>query len=143
MIKSFCDEYAFLSNFFEAPFEIEGLRYKTVEHYYQAQKTDDPVERSYIRNLPTPKEAKARGYKVQLRGEWEWVKLDVMRRAVKAKFEQNPALKKRLLATKNEQLQETNTWGDEYWGVDSKTGAGLNWLGRILMEVRAQLKERK
>ena len=32
-----------------------------------------------------------------------------------------------------------NIWGDHLWG--SVNGIGKNWLGRILMQVRAELKE--
>ena len=40
-------------------------------------------------------------------------------------------------------LEEGNTWHDTFWGVDAKTGEGLNHLGRILMKVRDELREKE
>lgn len=79
-------------------------------------------------------------HKVELRSDWEEVKLDVMRDVVFAKFFQNPELAKRLLATGGSNLIEGNNWHDTFWGVDSETGEGQNNLGKILMEIRAELK---
>lgn len=67
------------------------------------------------------------------------VKLGFMEEIVRAKFLQNPHLAGKLLATKERQLVEGNTWGDTYWGVDIRTGQGENHLGRILMQVRNEL----
>jgi len=56
---------------------------------------------------------------------------------VRAKFEQNPDLAAKLIATGDEELVEGNTWGDTYWGVCR--GVGQNKLGKILMNVRQEL----
>ncbi len=56
------------------------------------------------------------------------------------KFTRNPQLREMLLATGDKYLEETNHWGDKYWGVDYKTGVGFNKLGVILMDVRDRLK---
>lgn len=58
---------------------------------------------------------------------------------VRAKFEQNPDLRQKLLSTGSEELIEGNTWGDTFWGVCK--GSGQNWLGRILMFVRDEVRE--
>ena len=55
------------------------------------------------------------------------------------KFWRNPTLKQRLLATGQRYLEETNHWGDLYYGVDYRTGKGQNVLGQILMKVRTCL----
>lgn len=60
-----------------------------------------------------------------------------MKDAVFAKFDQNPLVKKLLLATGNALLVE-HTKNDNYWG-DGGNGKGKNRLGEILMEVRAAL----
>ena len=117
------------------------MTYRSVEHYFQAQKTLDPLERADVRSAPTPVEAKARGKQVTLRADWEQVKFDVMRVGVREKFVQNPVLKQRLLDTGDEELQEGNHWRDAVWGIDEATGQGQNWLGRILMETREQLRK--
>ena len=64
---------------------------------------------------------------------------DVMRRAVTAKFTQHAALQALLLSTGDAVLVE-RTPRDHFWG-DGGDSSGQNWLGRILMEVRAALRE--
>jgi len=61
-----------------------------------------------------------------------------MYQVCKAKFTQNADLAERLLATGDEMLIESNDWGDRIWGqVD---GLGQNYLGKILMRIRTELK---
>ena len=78
---------------------------------------------------------------MQLRADWEDVKLSIMEDIVRAKFTQNEDLKQLLLATGDLVLEEGNTWHDTFWGVDVKTQEGENHLGRILMRVRQELRE--
>ena len=70
--------------------------------------------------------------------DWEVVKEDVMRVAVRAKFTQHAALAEMLVATGDAEIVE-HTPNDSYWG-DGGDGSGKNRLGRILMEVRAELR---
>ena len=72
-----------------------------------------------------------------LRRDWEEVKDDVMRDALRAKFEQHAELLGLLLSTGDADLVE-HTRNDRYWG-DGGDGSRLNMLGRILMEVRREL----
>lgn len=137
-IGEFQGEYRFLSNFWPAPCEFEGVRYPSSEHAYQAAKTLDTVERSRIAALSTPSEAKKAGRALALRADWETVKFDVMRACVRSKFALNPDLAEKLLATGDALLEEGNTWGDRTWGVVD--GVGENRLGRILMDVRGELR---
>ena len=85
-------------------------------------------------------EAKRKGRHVQLRPDWEDVKLSIMEEVVRAKFTQNEDLKALLLATGDSVLEEGNTWHDIFWGVDARTRKGENHLGRILMQVREELR---
>jgi ribA/ribD-fused uncharacterized protein len=66
------------------------------------------------------------------------VKVDVMRKAVAAKFEQHPEIAALLLGTGESRVVE-HTKNDTFWG-DGGDGSGRNMLGRILMEVRARLR---
>lgn len=86
-------------------------------------------------------ESKRLGRKVDLRTDWDLVKLDVMRRVVRAKFEQHPNLAQYLIDTGDAELIEGNTWHDVYWGVDLKTDEGENHLGKILMALRQEFRE--
>ena len=132
-INSFRDEYFFLSNFYEAPVEYDGITYQSNEAAFQAQKCADKKDREQFAHL-SPGDAKRMGRRVSLRPDWEDVKVNVMRDIVTAKFEQNPDLREQLMRLKEIYLEEGNTWGDRVWGtVDGK---GANLLGQILMDVR-------
>ena len=76
-----------------------------------------------------------------LRPDWEEIKDHEMEEIVRAKFEQNKDLRKKLVDTKDAVLVEGNTWNDRYWGVDEKTGEGQNRLGKILMKIRSEMQE--
>ena len=80
---------------------------------------------------------KGRSRSRPLRPDWESVKDDVMRDAVRRKFQLSP-LRAVLLSTGDAELVE-RTPRDKYWG-DGGDGTGKNMLGKILMEVRAELR---
>lgn len=139
VVREFRGPFAFLSNFYPAPVELDGVLYSTVEHAYQAAKTTDPEWRARIRACPSPGAAKRMGRMAPLRrGRYE-MRVAVMRELVAQKFTQHPELAKALLATGNPILVEGNRWGDQFWGVDLETMVGVNQLGKILMDVRAEL----
>jgi ribA/ribD-fused uncharacterized protein len=127
------------SNFSPAPVTLDAREYPTVEHAYQAAKTLDPTEREWVRVARSPGEAKRRGRRVTMRPDWDAVKVEVMRDLLRQKFASGERLHE-LMATGNDLLMEGNNWHDEFWGVCScpKHGRGLNWLGRLLMEIRAE-----
>ena len=81
------------------------------------------------------------GRQVTLRTDWEQVKVSIMEKIVRAKFVQNPYLMKKLLDTGELLLIEGNTWKDTFWGVDINNGEGKNHLGKILMNVREELRK--
>ena len=135
MINEFRGKYYFLSNFYEAPVTWNGLTYLNNEAAFQSAKTFS--DRECFTNLD-PSSAKKLGRKVQLRSDWENVKDDVMYEICKAKFSQNTELKKGLLSTGNENLEEGNTWGDKIWGTVH--GIGENRLGKLLMRIREELR---
>jgi DNA-directed RNA polymerase II subunit RPB2 len=120
----------------------------TVEHYYQAMKFPaDPEWQEAIRRAATPVKAKTMGNDPAhpLRGDWDAIKERVMKKALKAKFEQNPALLALLQSTGDRKLVEAST-SDLYWGSgpstgSRKTGKGQNRLGVLMEEVRGELKD--
>jgi N-glycosidase YbiA len=138
MISGFIGEYRFLSNFYGSPIEFEGIQFRTVEHAFQAAKTNRVGERFRITTLPTPAQAKKVGRTLHLRSDWEVVKQDVMLGLLRHKFKRGTLLAEKLVATGDEELVEDNHWGDTYWGVCS--GRGENHLGRLLMQVREELR---
>lgn len=127
-----------LSNFalLDKPLRMGGHDYATLEHYFQAAKTINPEERKFIRDAPTPAEAKRRGLHVSMRGDWDSLRLDVMEAGLRKKFAQ-PSFASALAATGDALILEGNTWGDQFWGVSK--GVGLNKLGRLMMQIRAEM----
>ena len=137
---SVTDEHGELSNFAEFPVQLDGKRWPTVEHYFQAQKKTTPAEQEAVRRAKTPEIAAriGRDRKQKLRRDWESAKVDVMRRAVDAKFRQHDDLRALLLSTGDARLIE-HTENDSFWG-DGGDGRGRNMRGRSLQDVRARLR---
>lgn len=143
MIVEFENEYAFLSNFYPSPFIHDGIEYPTVEHFFQAAKTLDIQKRKAIAAAKTPGLAKRMGRSVQLRSDWEKVKVYYMELGLRLKFA-NKDLAEKLLATGDEELIEGNWWCDQTWGSCNcpkhiRT-PGRNLLGILLMELRKELQ---
>lgn len=138
-IDSFKGENAFLSNFYDAPVCYDGITYKNSEAAFQAQKTENREDRFAFADL-SARDAKRLGRSTKLRKGWSDMRVYIMSEIVHAKFEQNPDLAEKLLATGNDALIEGNTWNDKFWGVDSRTGEGQNMLGNVLMGVRTTLR---
>ena len=133
-INSFRGKFNFLSNFYSTPIPFEGLYFNSVESAFQAYKTLDHDERIRFTTL-SASQAKREGRKLELRHDWNEVKVKIMKALVSTKFKE-PYLKKLLLDTKDLPLIEGNKWGDTFWGKCN--GKGRNELGVILMEVRAE-----
>lgn len=136
-ICGFFGEYRYLSNFYGAPLVVDGILYPTSEHAFQAAKTLDMRDRLIISNISSPAIAKKMGKAVQLREDWEYVKVTLMKDIVRLKFLSNPQLAIKLLGTDELYLEETNTWNDTFWGVCD--GKGKNMLGHILMDTRDEI----
>ena len=139
-INEFRNDNYFLSNFYECPVTYDGLTYRNNESAFQAQKCINSKDREQFTTLNSS-EAKKLGRRVVLRKDWENIKVQVMKEIVTAKFEQNEDLQQKLLDTGDAYLEEGNTWGDRVWGTVN--GAGANNLGKILMEVRENIRLEK
>ena len=135
-IKGFSGAYRFLSNFWPVEIEYEGIVYPTTEHAYQASKTLDVDQRKIISEISSPSYAKKYGGEIKIREDWDAVKDQVMLDVLRLKFQRDD-LKNMLVITGDAHLEETNTWGDTYWGVSK--GVGQNRLGKLLMQVRSEV----
>lgn len=138
LIMQMINEYDFLNNFYNCQVTYDGITYRNSESAFQAQKTKTKHERLRFANLP-PQKAKSIGRGVKLREDWEEVKDQIMYEVVKAKFQQNPDLKQKLLDTDNSKIVEGNYHHDRYWGIDMRTMQGYNKLGKICEKVREEL----
>ena len=145
-ITSFNGPNRFLSNFYQSVIIVKQntifiehryISFATVEHAYQAAKTDNLLEKFKISQCSTPGEAKRLGQKLELIDNWDNLKVDIMHDLLRAKFT-IPELRQKLLDTGNRVLIEGNNWGDKFWGVCE--GEGENMLGELLMQVRNEIK---
>lgn len=141
-IWGFRGDNHFLSNFYPAKVK----RYPTSEHAYQAAKSLDPDYRLLIAQCKTPGHAKKLGSKVILRPNWNNIKNNIMLEVLRIKFNDNPEMRELLLATDSKNLIEGNLWHDNYWGhcgcIKCKYKEHENYLGRLLMAVRLELKRK-
>jgi len=121
------------------PLLYQGMEFRTVENFYQAMKTKDIDERRKIAPMD-PYKAKRYAGSILLREDWDSIKLDVMRYALKHKFAPGTEWHKKLMEFEEGIVfVERNNWHDNYWGscVCERCGnQGQNHLGRILTEVR-------
>ena len=138
-IKGFFGEARYLSNFYPCYVRVFDAVFPSTEHAYQFKKA--PVGKFQPDDVITltANEVKKWGRRITIRDDWEKIKVDIMHTCVYAKFTQNLELKKKLLETGQKHLEETNWWGDKFYGVDYRTGEGKNVLGNLLMSVRNQI----
>ncbi len=132
--------YNELSNFHKAKFMLDGKEWPSVEHYFHAQKfSSSPEYQEKIRAASEPNRAKTLGSSKEfpIRNDWDTYREEVMRKALKAKFEQNPNLKQLLASTAPRPLVEDTM--DAYWG-QGRNKKGKNRLGILLMELRDAAK---
>lgn len=139
---SVSEPYGCFSNFSPHGIELDGVCWLTVEHYYQAQKfvgTPDSIIIPSIQTVPRACDAAQLGRDKTRnpRPDWDTVKLNVMRRAVMAKFLTHLDIQAVLLGTGDAVLVE-NSPTDWFWGC-GQDGTGQNHLGQILMSVRAAI----
>jgi N-glycosidase YbiA len=134
------EKYGAFSNFAKYSFDVDGRLWPTSEHYFQAQKFKGTVHEEKVRAAPSVRDAAkiGRDRSLPLRTDWEDVKLDAMRAALRHKFAAHPDLVDLLMSTGDEEIVEQTT-DDYYWGCGSD-GTGLNMLGKLLVELRAQFR---
>jgi ribA/ribD-fused uncharacterized protein len=141
------------SQWYEADFTVDGVRYPTAEHFMMASKATlfgDETTRLEILEASEPGKAKALGRKIRGFDEARWVehRFDIVSRANHAKFSQNPDLRAFLERTGTQVLVEASPV-DRIWGIglakddpkanDPGQWQGLNLLGFALEDVRAAL----
>ncbi len=141
------------SQWYEASFELDGIKYPTAEHYMMAEKArlfQDEAILEQILAANHPGEAKKLGRLVKgfQQETWEKHRVAIVVRGNKGKFEQNERLQDFLLGTREKILVEASP-RDLIWGIGLAQNhldadnpykwRGLNLLGFALMEVRSIL----
>ena len=141
------------SQWFEASFEIDGIHYRTAEHYMMASKArlfDDRIILTEILAAQHPREAQKLGQKIQNFQEevWNAHRFQLVVDGNIAKFRQNHLLSEFILSTQDQILVEASP-DDRIWGIglaadnpgikNPHLWQGSNLLGFALMEVRSRL----
>jgi ribA/ribD-fused uncharacterized protein len=147
-------QYKNFSNGSQHPIDMDGEKFPTVEHYFQAMKAkefkDDEIYNKILK-AKTPKAAKALGKKVKnfVIEVWESKRDELMEKAIRAKFVQHPEIRKELMATEEKIIGKADP-RDTYWGIGTSMELekakfpskwrGQNKLGRMLMALRNTFK---
>ncbi len=149
--------FYFLSNFYPAPFVLDGQEWPHVEMYYQSRKSTNPAYRaelarkrhaswskyvgdSRIGDTEIARKSWFRRYPDDQREDWDEIKEESMRVGLWTKFSQNKQLGDALDRTRQTLLVEDST-GDSFWGCGSD-GLGVNMLGMMLMDLRTDRDRR-
>ncbi|SHG48809.1 NADAR family protein [Massilia sp. CF038] len=145
---------ACFSQWFGAPFDVDGVSYRTAEHFMMAEKArlfGDAAALAQVLAARSPAQAKAAGRGVLRFDEtlWQEKRWEIVVRANVAKFAQHQALAAFLLQTKDRILVEASPV-DKIWGIGlaaddphaehPRRWKGLNLLGFALMEARTRLQ---
>jgi ribA/ribD-fused uncharacterized protein len=121
---------ACLSQWYPAPFTVDGVRYATAEHFMMAGKArlfgDAEAEKRVLAG-DDPGKAKGAGRKVRGFDEETWAehRYDLVVAANEAKFGQHPALRDFLLATGDRVLVEASPY-DTVWGFRLLPHSSMN-----------------
>lgn len=142
MIYTFkSEEYKWLSNMALCQISLKGRVFKSVEHAYVSEKRGDDEWREFCANTElTPHQIKKKGQEIDVRPDWDNIKVMVMEYCLRSKFKHEP-FRTLLRDTGKQNIQEGNYWNDTFWGVDLKQNPniGENHLGRLIMKIRDEL----
>lgn len=145
-----------LSQWWPAPFTVDGVEFATAEHYMMWHKAmlfgdDQSAERILLAADPRQAKALGRGVRGFDQPRWEASRYEIVVAASVAKFGQRPELRNFLLGTGQRVLVEASPT-DRVWGIgltaddpraeDPARWRGLNLLGFALMAARAVLAAR-
>lgn len=134
-------DFYVLSNFSAFRLRWKGHNFDTSEAAYHWEKFPDRADIQFeIETADSAHEAfkiaeRLRGFR---RPDWDEVKVDVMLDILRAKAAQHDYVRRKLLATGDRELVE-DSWRDDFWGWGPNR-SGANMLGRLWMEVRAELR---
>jgi len=137
-------EFFCLDNFSSFGIDYNGIYYQTIEHAYQSLKFKDvapKVEKQIIECHSAYDAQKIAHENIEKQVKnWDDIKLDVMEKLVRAKLEQHPYVKKKLLETKNNLICEDSP-KDSFWGIGPNRD-GRNELGKLWMKLRDELNNK-
>ena len=138
--------YIYFSPYTAHAIEVDGVVFPTLEHAYQCQRYTDPKIIEEIKNARSPVYAwetssKYKQFKIQVFKQEEH-KLAVMKKLMRLKALQHEDVRKALLDSADQKIVKhivTYPPGDGFWD-DGEDGTGLNYVGRMWMEIREELR---
>lgn len=135
------DAHEPLSSYSRHGFDLEGVHWPSVEHYFQGMKFEDPTEREKVRLAEHPKIARRLGRRrfKRIRRDWSKIRRTIMTRAIYTKCRTHPDVAQRLLDTGDSTLVESSQY-DYFWGC-GRDRRGSNVYGAVLMDVRKKLRD--
>lgn len=127
------------SNMSSYAVEIDGVLYMTSEHAYQAAKFSDPELQQRIIAARSGFEAKMLSLEFDsfVPTNWNDIKLDVMEKILRAKLEQHPHIREKLLETGDRDIIEASPH-DDFWGWGAEKN-GQNMHGKLWMKLRSEI----
>lgn len=125
------EKYYEFTNFYASPIELDGNQWPTTEHYFQAQKFIGTQLVEIIRQKKYPRDvfeyAQKPDIACQCRKDWKEVKVQVMKKALVAKFTQHMMIS----ASCSWALERENLWGGHLMihsgGMEVTARAKTNW----------------
>lgn len=131
-------EFYVFSNFSSFAVEWKGRLYPTSEHAYHSEKFENEVTKEQIRSCRSAHDALKLAWSIkdQYRADWQDIKVSIMEEILKAKLEQHPYIKRKLLESGNREIVE-DSWKDDFWGWGPNKD-GQNQLGKIWMKLREE-----
>lgn len=130
------------------PIHVNGVRILTSEALYQACRFPHlPDVQKLIIGQISPMTAKMRSkpYRKDSRPDWDQVRVRIMRWSLRMKLANNWNAFSTLLLKTGERPIVEESRKDDFWGAkvvdDGDTLVGMNVLGRLLMELREQVKQ--
>lgn len=122
------------SNLAVIPITLDSFTWHSAEQFYQASKFTDEKIIIKIKECPNPFRCAAIGQtrEFKIRDDWEDIKVSVMERAIRARFDQQPDLADILKRSKGTLYDHSAE--DNFWGI------GSNVTGKILMKIRDELQ---
>lgn len=132
-------EFYVFSNFSSFQLEWKGYVWMTSEHAYHSEKFNDSEILRKLKEARSAHEAIKLAYanKDNYIKDWDEIKLKVMKEILRAKVDQHPYVKQKLIESGNRELIE-DSWRDSFWGWGPNKD-GQNHLGKLWMEVRSEL----
>lgn len=129
------------------PIHVNGVRILTSEALYQVCRFPHlPDVQKMIIGQISPMTAKMRSkpYRKDSRADWDQVRVRIMRWCLRMKLANNWNKFSELLLRTGERPIVEESRKDDFWGAkvvdDGDTLVGMNVLGRLLMELREQVK---